>query len=682
MENGATIPFISRYRKEMTGSLDEVQVAEIKNRYSRLLEIDKRRDSIIKSIEEQGILTDELKVKIDNAQTLTELEDIYLPYKPKKRTRGMVARENGLEPLASVIMKQFDTGIFILAKQYINDKVANEEEALIGARDIIAEWINENLTARNRIRTLFSKEAKITAKIIKGKESGAIKYKDYYDYSELLSKCPSHRLLAIRRGKAEGYLSLNIEPSETSSLQLLSNIFDKRINTEASEQLTIAIKDSYKRLLSPSIETEFANISKETADEEAIRVFAENLKQLLLEAPLGQKRILAIDPGYKSGCKVVCLDENGTLIHNQNIYPHPPRSETEMAMKQIKTLVNSFKIDAIAIGNGTASRETEFMIKRIRFDRDVKAFVVSEDGASVYSASDLAREEFPEYDVTVRGTVSIGRRLMDPLAELVKIDPKAIGVGQYQHDVDQAKLKHSLDEVTINCVNKVGVNINTASKHILTYISGLGPVLAQNIINYRSEKGPFQSRNEIKKVPRMGDKAYEQSAGFLRISGAANPLDNSAVHPESYHFVEKMAKDIGCKVNELMNSEELRNKIDLNKYITDEVGMPTLTDILSELAKPGRDPRNTIKFMEFDNSVRSMEDLREGMKLPGIVTNITNFGAFVDIGVKQDGLVHISNLANEFVKNPADIVSLHQHVEVTVISIDIERKRIGLSMKG
>lgn len=681
LEDGATIPFISRYRKEMTGSLDEVQVAEIKNRYSKLLEIDKRRETIIKSIDEQGKLTDELKKEIDNAQTLTELEDIYLPFKPKKRTKGMIARENGLEPLASIIMKQVETGILKKAREFINDKVANEEEALKGARDIIAEWINEHQTARNRIRTLFSKEAKITAKIIKGKEENAIKYKDYYDYSELLSKCPSHRLLAIRRGETEGYLRISIEPSDTTALQILENIFDKRINTEASEQLSIAIKDSYKRLLSQSIETEFANLSKETADEEAIRVFAENLKQLLLEAPLGQKRILAIDPGYKSGCKVVCLDENGILIHNQNIYPHPPRSESEMAMKQIKTLVNSFKIDAIAIGNGTASRETEFLVKRIRFDRDVKAFVVSEDGASVYSASDLAREEFPEFDVTVRGTVSIGRRLMDPLAELVKIDPKAIGVGQYQHDVDQSKLKNTLDEVTINCVNKVGVNINTASKHILTYISGLGPVLAQNIITYRSEKGEFKSRNEIKKVPRMGEKAFEQSAGFLRISGATNPLDNSAVHPESYHFVEKIAKDIGCQVTDLMKSEELRKKIDLNKYVTDEVGMPTLTDILNELAKPGRDPRNTIKFMEFDSSVRSMEDLKEGMKLPGIVTNITNFGAFVDIGVKQDGLIHISNLANEFVKNPADFVSLHQHIEVTVISIDIPRKRIGLSMK-
>jgi protein Tex len=682
LENGATIPFISRYRKEMTGSLDEVQVSDIKIRYSKLLDIDKRRETILKSIEEQGKLTEELKQKIENAHTITELEDIYLPYKPKKRTRGMVARENGLEPLAHFIMKQHEFGILKKTREFINDKVPDEEEALKGARDIIAEWINEHLTARNRIRTLFSKEAKISAKIIKGKETEAIKYKDYYDYSELLNRCPSHRLLAIRRAETEGFLRINIEPSDTAALQILSNLFDKQINVEASEQLTIAIKDSYKRLLSPSIETEFANLSKETADEEAIRVFAENLKQLLLEAPLGQKRILAIDPGYKSGCKVVCLDENGTLIHNQNIYPHPPRSEAEMAMKQIKTLVNSFKIDAIAIGNGTASRETEFMIKRIRFDRDVKAFVVSEDGASVYSASDLAREEFPEFDVTVRGTVSIGRRLMDPLAELVKIDPKAIGVGQYQHDVDQAKLKNSLDEVTINCVNKVGVNINTASKHILTYISGLGPVLAQNIISYRSEKGPFLSRNEIKKVPRMGEKAYEQSAGFLRISAASNPLDNSAVHPESYHFVEKMAKDLKCGLTDLMKSEELRKKIDLNKYVTADVGIPTLTDIMNELAKPGRDPRNTIKFMEFDSSVRSIEDLKEGMKLPGIVTNITNFGAFVDIGVKQDGLIHISNLANEFVKNPADIVSLHQHVEVTVISLDIERKRIGLSMKN
>jgi protein Tex len=681
-EEGATIPFISRYRKEMTGSLDEVQISDIKNRYSKLLEIDKRREAILKSIEEQGKLTDELKEKIEKAQTLTELEDFYLPYKHKKKTRGMVARENGLEPLALFIMKQHEFGILKKAKEYINDKVPNEEEALKGARDIIAELINEHLTARNRIRNLFSREAKITAKIIKGKETEAIKYKDYFDYSELLNKCPSHRLLAIRRGENEGYLRISIEPSELESIEILEKLFDKQINPEASEQLSLAIKDSYKRLLSPSIETEFANLSKEKADEEAIRVFAENLKQLLLEAPLGQKRILAIDPGYKSGCKVVCLDENGSLIHNQNIYPHPPRSEAEMSMKQIKTLVNSFKIDAIAIGNGTASRETEFLVKKIRFDRDVKAFVVSEDGASVYSASDLAREEFPEYDVTVRGTVSIGRRLMDPLAELVKIDPKSIGVGQYQHDVDQSKLKQSLDEVTINCVNKVGVNINTASKHILTYISGLGPVLAQNIINYRSEKGEFKSRNEIKKVPRMGEKAFEQSAGFLRISGAVNPLDNSAVHPESYHFVEKMAKDAGCQVIDLMKSDELRKKIDLNKYVTEEVGLPTFTDILNELAKPGRDPRNTIKFMEFDSSVRSMEDLREGMKLPGIVTNITNFGAFVDIGVKQDGLVHISNLANEFVKNPADFVTLHQHVEVTVITIDIERKRIGLSMKN
>jgi uncharacterized protein len=681
LEGGATIPFISRYRKEMTGSLDEVQISDIKNRYAKLLEIEKRREAILKSIEEQGKLTDELKQKIESCQTLTELEDIYLPYKPKKRTKGMVARENGLEPLAIFIMKQHEFGIFKKAGEFINEKVADEEEALKGARDIIAEWINENLNARNRIRNLFSKEAKISARVIKGKEEEAIKYKDYYDYSELLSKCPSHRLLAIRRGESEGFLRVGIEPSESAAIQILQNIFDKQINPEASEQLSIAIKDSYKRLLSQSIETEFAGLSKEKADEEAIRVFAENLRQLLLEAPLGQKRILAIDPGYKSGCKVVCLDENGNLIHNQNIYPHPPRNEAEMAMKQIKTLVNSFKIDAIAIGNGTASRETEFLVKKIRFDRDVKAFVVSEDGASVYSASEIAREEFPDFDVTVRGTVSIGRRLMDPLAELVKIDPKSIGVGQYQHDVDQNRLKESLDEVTINCVNRVGVNINTASKHILTYISGLGPVLAQNIIRFRSENGPFKSRNQIKKVPRMGEKAFEQCAGFLRIQGAVNPLDNSAVHPESYHYVEKMAKDLGCELTQLIKSEELRSKIDLKKYVTDEVGIPTLTDILTELAKPGRDPRNTMKFMEFDSTVRTIEDLKEGMRLPGIVTNITNFGAFVDIGVKQDGLVHISNLANEFVKNPADVVSLHQHVEVKVISIDIERKRIGLSMK-
>ena len=679
MDGGATIPFISRYRKEMTGSLDEVQLMHIKEEYDRLKELDARKEAVIKSIEEQEKMTPELRQKIDAAITMSELEDIYLPYRPKRRTRATIAREKGLEPLAALIMEQKENDPSLKAEGFINDDVATVEEALAGASDIIAEWINEDEKARKQLRYLFEKEAFIFSKVVKGKEAEGIKYSDYYDWSEPLKKCPSHRLLAMRRGEEEGFLRLSVEPEEEHALTILNSIFVKGKNA-SSEIVTEAVKDSWKRLLSASMETEFRNISKEKADIEAITVFADNLRQLLLGSPLGEKNVLAIDPGFRTGCKVVCLDRQGNFIHNETIYPHPPQNETAMSIKKILSLVNAYKIEAIAIGNGTASRETEDFIKWIKFDNDIQVFVVSEAGASIYSASKTAREEFPDYDVTVRGAISIGRRLMDPLAELVKIDPKSIGVGQYQHDVDQQKLQKSLDDVVMSCVNAVGVEVNTASKHLLTYVSGLGPQLAQNIVDYRSENGAFRSRKELLKVKRMGDKAFEQSAGFLRIRNAENPLDASAVHPESYHVVEKMSKDLGCEVKELIINEDKRKEIQLERYVSPVTGLPTLKDIIEELAKPGRDPRSKIKEFSFAD-VHSMEDLKEGMVVPGIVTNITKFGAFVDIGIKQDGLVHISNMSRRYISDPSTVVKLHQQVMVKVLAVDIERKRIQLSMK-
>ena len=680
IDEGATIPFISRYRKEMTGSLDEVKLLHIRDEYDRLKELDARKESIIRSIEEQEKMTPELMKKIEDAVTMSELEDIYLPYRPKRRTRATIAKEKGLEPLAEIIFKQTENDPEQKAKEFLNEQVATVEEAMAGANDIMAEWVNEDETARKRLRQLFEKEAVIYSKVIKGKESEGIKFSDYYDWSEPLRKCPSHRLLAMRRGEEEGFLKLSIEPVEDHAIDLLNSIFIRAKNESAS-LVQEAVKDGWKRLLSSSMETEFRNISKEKADEEAIKVFADNLRQLLLASPLGEKNVLAIDPGFRTGCKVVCLDRQGNLLHNETIYPHPPQNQTALSIKKILTLVNAYKIEAIAIGNGTASRETEDFIKYVKFENDIQVFVVSEAGASIYSASKVARDEFPDYDVTVRGAVSIGRRLMDPLAELVKIDPKSIGVGQYQHDVDQQKLQGALDEVVMSCVNAVGVEVNTSSSHLLTYVSGLGPQLAQNIVDYRAENGPFKSRKELMKVKRMGAKAFEQSAGFLRIRNAGNPLDSSAVHPESYHVVEKMASDLSCDVKELIINENKRKEISLEKYITPQTGLPTLKDIMEELAKPGRDPRSRIKEFRFAD-IHEMEDLVPGMVVPGIVTNVTKFGAFVDIGIKQDGLVHISNLSNTFVRDPSTVVKLHQHVMVKVLAVDIERKRIQLSMKG
>ena len=684
LQGGATIPFISRYRKEATGGMDEVQISEINDRYEKLCELAKRKETIISTIEEQGKMTAELKNRIDNCWDSTELEDIYLPFKPKRKTRAEAARQKGLEPLAIILMMQRENNLMAKAAQFVKGEVKDEEDALKGARDIIAEQINEDERARNQIRNIFTRQAIITAKVVKGKEKeeDAAKYRDYFDFSEPLKRCTSHRLLAIRRGEAEGILKVTISPEEDDECTDRLERQFVRGNGECSSQVAEAVKDAYKRLLKPAIETEFSAISKEKADEEAIRVFAENLRQLLLAPPLGQKRVMGIDPGFRTGCKVVCLDAQGTLLHNEAIYPHPPKSEEALAARKIVKLVEQYKIEAIAIGNGTASRETERFVTSQRYDREVQVFVVSEDGASIYSASKTAREEFPDYDVTVRGAVSIGRRLMDPLAELVKIDAKSIGVGQYQHDVDQTKLKESLDRTVESCVNLVGVNLNTASKHLLTYVSGLGPSLAQNIVDYRTENGPFASRKELLKVPRMGAKAFEQCAGFLRIPGADNPLDNSAVHPESYAIVEKIAKDMKCTVADLIKDKELRAKIDIKKYVTDTVGLPTLNDIMKELDKPGRDPRQQIQVFEFDKDVKTLDDLREGMELPGIVTNITNFGCFVDIGIKENGLVHISQLADKFVSDPTTVVSIHQHVRVRVLGIDHERKRVQLTMKG
>ena len=684
LQGGATIPFISRYRKEATGGLDEVQIGDIQTRYEKLCELSKRKETVLSTIEEQGKLTPELKARISACWNATELEDIYLPFKPKRKTRAEAARAKGLEPLALLLMMQKENNLAAKVRNFVKGEVKDEEDALKGARDILAEQISEDERSRNLMRNQFQRQALIQSKVVKGKEAeeASAKYRDYFDFCEPLKKCSSHRLLALRRGESEGVLKVTIFPEDEDMCnERLQRLF-VRANNECAHQVEEALTDAYKRLLKPAIETEFAALSKEKADEEAIRVFAENLRQLLLAPPLGQKRVMGIDPGFRTGCKVVCLDAQGTLLHNEAIYPHPPKSEYAQAARKIVKLVEQYKIEAIAIGNGTASRETEQFVTSQRYDREVQVFVVSEDGASIYSASKTAREEFPDYDVTVRGAVSIGRRLMDPLAELVKIDAKSIGVGQYQHDVDQTKLKASLDQTVESCVNLVGVNVNTASKHLLTYVSGLGPTLAQNIVDYRTENGPFESRRQLLKVPRMGAKAYEQCAGFLRIPQAKNPLDNSAVHPESYPIVEQMAKDLNCTVADLIKDKELRSKIDLKKYVTETVGLPTLTDILQELDKPGRDPRQKIQVFEVDKNVRTLDDLQEGMDLPGIVTNISIFGCFVDIGIKENGLVHVSQLADRFVSNPADVVRIHQHVRVKVMSIDHERKRIQLTMKG
>lgn len=681
LESGATIPFISRYRKERTGGLNEVQITDVKNWLDKLTELKARKDTILNALEKQEKLTPELKARIEASWDSNEIEDIYLPYKPKRVTRAEMARKKGLEPLAKLIAAQKEPFLSGRVPAFVQGEVKDEEEALSGARDIIAEWVNENERTRNQVRFAF-RQAVISAKVIKGKEEDGAKYRNYFQFEEKLSRCQSHRLLAVRRGEEEGILRVSIAPAaDDACLESLYRQY-KRNNGACWEQFQLAIDDAYKRLLKPSIESEFAKSSKLKADEEAIRVFADNLRQLLLAPPLGQKRVLGIDPGYRTGCKVVCLDAQGNLLHNETIYPHPPKNERKKAEIKIQHLVEAYNIDAISIGNGTASRETEEFITNIRYTKPVKVFVVSEDGASVYSASAVARAEFPEYDVTVRGAVSIGRRLMDPLAELVKIDPKSIGVGQYQHAVDQTLLKKSLDQTVESCVNLVGVNVNTASKELLTYISGLGPVLAQNIVQYRAENGPFDSRKDLKKVPRLGEKAFEQCAGFLRIPNGSNPLDNSAVHPESYPVVEKMAEDLHCTVGELMKRKELKQQIRLEQYQTDQIGMPTLQDIMKELDKPGRDPRSEIQEFSFNPDIHTIDDLQEGMILPGIVTNITNFGCFVDVGIKENGLVHISELADRFVSNPADVVSIHQHVQVRVLSIDTTRKRVQLSMKG
>ncbi|MCX6230340.1 MAG: Tex family protein [Bacteroidetes bacterium] len=682
LDSGATVPFISRYRKEMTGSLDEVQVAQVRDRVAQLRELDKRREAIIASIIEQDKMTDDLLRQINQAITMSELEDIYLPYRPKRKTRATIAIDKGLEPLAKILMVQNIINIEERAGKFVNTElgVNTVEEALAGARDIIAEWVNESKTARERIRNLFVREAVITSKIAKGKESDGIKYENYYEWEENLMKAPSHRVLAMIRGENEGFLKINIAPDEEKALEILNRIFVKADN-DSAEQVEIAVKDSYKRLLSASMETELRNIAKEKADAEAIRVFAENLRQLLMASPLGQKTVLAIDPGFRTGCKVVCLDKQGKLLHNETIYPHPPQNDVKLAVSKIQSLVSAYKIEAIAIGNGTAGRETENLVRRIPFSKEIVAIMVNESGASVYSASAVAREEFPDYDVTVRGAVSIGRRLTDPLAELVKIDPKAIGVGQYQHDVNQNALQKSLEDVVISCVNNVGVEVNTASKQLLTYVSGVGSSLAKNIVDYREENGPFVSRAALKKVARFGDKAFEQAAGFLRIRDAKNPLDNSAVHPESYEIAKKMAASLNADIKDLIENKELREKIQPAAFVSGNFGLPTITDILKELEKPGRDPRTKFDYFEFDRNVNSMNDLIPGMILPGIVTNITAFGAFIDIGVHQDGLVHLSQMADRFIRDPNEVVKLNQKVEVKVLEVDKERKRIQLSMK-
>jgi len=679
-EEGATIPFIARYRKERTGSLDEVQIAEIQQQWKKLRELEERKAFVLQSIEEQGKLTEELRKRIEACYDPTELEDIYLPYKRKRKTRADVAREKGLEPLARAIFNQTKSRPDELARDYINEAVPDIETALLGARDIIAEWVNEDERARNKVRHFFRKGASIRSKVAKGKEEEGAKYRDYFKFEEPLQKCPSHRLLAMRRGEEEGFLRLTIEPDPEEALAALDRMYLVPISPCASE-VKEAIRDCYERLLAPSIETEFRNSSKEKADREAIQVFAENLRQLLMAPPLGQKRVLGLDPGFRTGCKVVVINEHSDLLYNTTVFPHPPQAKVEETLATIEKLVDQYKLEAIAVGNGTAGRETVSLLRTAPFAGRIPVYLVNESGASIYSASEVAREEFPNHDVTVRGAVSIGRRLMDPLAELVKIDAKSIGVGQYQHDVNQVQLRESLDRVVESCVNRVGINVNTASKHLLAYVSGLGPALAQNIVRYRSEKGTFPSREELKKVPRMGEKAFELSAGFLRIRNGSHPLDNTAVHPESYPIVMQMAADLGCSVEDLIADKGLQRRIDPKRYISGAVGLPTLNDILAELTKPGLDPRGEAHPFEFSREVHSIDDLRPGMLLPGIVTNITNFGAFVDVGVKQDGLVHISQMAGRFVKNPADVVSLQQEVLVRVIEVDLVRKRINLSMK-
>ncbi|MFK7934207.1 MAG: Tex family protein [Saprospiraceae bacterium] len=679
LNEGATIPFISRYRKEMTGSLDEVQIAEIQTAAKKLTELEKRRESILGSIEEQGKLTDALRKKIESTYDATELEDLYLPYKRKRKTRASIAREKGLEPLATAILLQKNTDVQSLATKYLTDEVPDVEAALQGARDIIAEHINEDAAARDKVRHSFKRTAVVKAKVARGKDEVGAKYKDYFDFEEPLKKIPSHRLLAIRRGEDEGFLRVSIFPDEERTMYQLEREYLRGYG-DATTEVKTALHDAYKRLLSPSIETEFRNLAKEKADTEAIEVFVENLRQLLLSPPLGERAVMGLDPGYRTGCKLVCLDKNGNLLHHSTIYPHPPQKDEFRATQDIKHFVGKFDISAIAVGNGTAGRETLALVKKIDFGKHVESFMVNENGASIYSASAIAREEFPDKDVTVRGAVSIGRRLMDPLAELVKIDPKSIGVGQYQHDVNQTLLRDSLDRTVESCVNAVGINLNTASKHLLTYVSGLGPTLAQNIVTYRAENGAFKSRTELKKVKRMGDKAFEQAAGFLRIREAKNPLDNTAVHPESYGVVKQMAKDLGVKVAELIQRKDLRDSIKLSNYVTDKVGLPTLKDIVKELAKPGLDPRGEAKSFEFGN-VQTIDDLYEGMVLPGIITNITNFGAFVDIGIKENGLVHVSQMANRFIKNPNEVVTLQQQVQVKVMQVDLKRGRVQLSMK-
>lgn len=679
LSEGATIPFISRYRKEATGGLDEVQIGAVADAHSKLTEIAKRKETILKTIGEQDKLTDELRRKIEETWDANLLEDIYLPYKPKRRTRGQMAIEKGLEPLAKIIMSQRTDDVETLAERFLNDRVPNVKEALAGARDIMAEWINENGYARNVVRRQFAREAVIASRVVKGKEADGDKFRDYFDCSEPLRRISSHRLLAMRRGESEGFLKIDISVCEDSIIKKLNDIFAKGIS-DSSVQVKQAVAESYKRLLKPAIENEFAAASKAKADREAIAIFVENLRQLLLASPLGQKRVLSIDPGFRTGCKVVCLDAQGNLLHNETIYPHPPKNDYAQAARKIAQLVEQYAIEAIAVGNGTAGRETEQFVQNIRFDRKVQLFVVSENGASVYSASKIAREEFPDYDVTVRGAVSLGRRLIDPLAELVKIDPKSIGVGQYQHDVDQTELKRALDATVESCVNRVGVNLNTAGKYLLTYISGIGTQLAQNIVDYRTSHGAFKSRRELLDVPKLGAKAFEQCAGFMRIENSDNPLDNSAVHPESYPIVERMARDLGCTVNELLKNAARRAEIVPEKYLSETVGMPTLKDIMAELDKPTRDPRTTIKEFAFDPNVRTIDDVRAGQTLPGIVTNITKFGAFVDIGVHESGLIHISNMADHFLNTPTEVVSLHEQVQVQVLDVDLQRKRIQLKL--
>lgn len=680
LNDKSTIPFISRYRKEVTGGLDEVQISKIKYLYEKYSELEKRKDFIINSIQEQNKLTPELQERIINSYNSEEIEDIYLPFKPKRKTKASIAKENGLEPLAAMLINE-NENLESISNRFLNENIKTQDEAISGASDIVAEWINENAFIRKRIRFLFEKDSLLYSKVVKSKENEAINFKDYFGYSESIRKCPSHRFLAVMRGYNEGFLTIKILPDESKAIEEIEKHIIKK-NNNTTLLLKASIKDSYKRLIYPSLENEMFTKLKEKSDIEAINVFSENLKQLLLASPLGTKRILAIDPGYRTGCKIVCLDENGNLLHNETIFPHKPQEDTKTASKKLISLIDAYKIDAISIGNGTAGRETEYFVKKLKFNKDVKVFVVNEAGASIYSASPIAREEFPQYDVTVRGAISIGRRLMDPLAELVKIEPSAIGVGQYQHDVDQKLLKQKLDSVVESCVNLVGVNINTASKHLLQYVSGIGPQIANNIIEYIKDNGPFKSRSQLKKISKLGEKAFEQCAGFLRIPESENPLDNSAVHPESYSIVEKIAKDKNCEIKELIRNENLINSIDFKKYITSSIGELTLNDIKNELLKPGRDPRFMIKTFEFAKGIHKIEDLKIDMELPGIVTNITNFGAFIDIGIKQSGLVHVSQLCDEYITNPHEVVKLNQHVRVKVTEIDIPRNRIQLSMKG